>query len=67
MGLNAIKHEVYDLKGISVFVCTGEPSYVSVVSRLTGTTMSTGRFSGWWYSPKTYTYFRQVSGTDCFN
>ncbi|KAM9546469.1 LOW QUALITY PROTEIN: centrosomal protein POC5-like [Salvelinus alpinus] len=59
MGLNAIKNEVYDLKGVSVFICTGEPSYVSV-----GTTMSTGRFSGWWYSPKTYTYFRQMSSDE---
>ncbi|XP_010874776.3 centrosomal protein POC5 isoform X1 [Esox lucius] len=26
--------------------------------------MSTGRFSGWWYSPKTYTYFRQMSSDE---
>ena len=22
--------------------------------------MTTGRFTGWWYSPRTYTFFRQV-------
>lgn len=23
--------------------------------------MTTGRFTGWWYSPMTYTFLRQVS------
>lgn len=38
MGFNAIKHEVHDLKGGSVFACTGnESSYVSAVAHLTRT------------------------------
>lgn len=38
-----------------------EPLSVSAFGLMNNREMTTGRFTGWWYSPMTYTFLRQVS------
>lgn len=59
MCLNTVKH--YVRRGLRQCCNLLWTTVCSLVALVSNTEMATGKFTGWWYSPRTYTFLARVS------